>query len=117
MNVHFTLKDYVEVVCGFVFPHNDCPVRSHPFGTVRREPTKFLFSQPLQKLNIPQRCHYFGYGRRMRRRRCAELTVAVDHCGGLPLCLFLYVACHLVFALSRASPSALRWSLPILPPP
>ena len=54
MNVHLTLKDYVEMVCGFVFPHNDCPVRSHPFRTVRREPTKFLFSQPLQKLNIPQ---------------------------------------------------------------
>ena len=84
MNVHFTLKDYVEMVRRFVFPHNDCPVRSHPFRTVRREPMKFLFSKPLQKLNISQRCHYFGIlgsdaaaelrrvGRRLRSlRRCA----------------------------------------------
>ena len=71
MNVHFTLKDYVEVVCGFVLPHNDCPVRSYPFRAVGREPIVFLFSKPLQKFNIPQRCHYFGYRGRMRRRSCA----------------------------------------------
>ncbi len=51
-----------------VFAHDDCPVRCPAFRAVHREPTIFLFSKPLQKFNIPQRCHYFGYRGRMRRR-------------------------------------------------
>ena len=95
------------MVSGFIFPHNNCPVRSHPFGTVQRRASIMSFSASPCEALISQRCHYFGFGGRMRRRSCAELTVAVDHCGGLPLCLFLHVACHLVFAL----PASIRFEM------
>jgi hypothetical protein len=68
MDVDFTLEDEVEMVSGFIFPEDDCPVGRDAFTTVSGEPVILVLSKVLKAFDAAQRRHNVGYRRRMRRR-------------------------------------------------
>src|SRR5271170_907442 len=68
MDVDFTLEDDIEMVSRFVFTEDDRPIARDALTAVGGEPVILILSKLLKAVDIAQRGHNIGNGRRTRRR-------------------------------------------------